>query len=183
MHASEHDDVIWAFAGRRSPALPPAAEAMVRDRLSALLASCAPAAVVGAAACGADLLLLSQALASRDARGRPDVHVVLPTALTRFRADSVAPDWRDRFDATIETVQAIGRLTILDGRTDDPYGHGNAAILDEAEQLGRARGGRVVALVIASPGEGRYATRFVEQARARGHEVRFVDPAAGGAVP
>jgi hypothetical protein len=179
-NASDHDTVVWAFAGRRSPSLPPAAEASVRRRLRALLERCAPVAVVGAAACGADLVLVTEALRLRKARGRPDVHLVLPTPLAQFRSDSVAPAWRERFRTTIEAVQALGHLTILDLGDDDPYGRGNTAIFERAEQVARDRGGRVLALVVASPGAGRYAARFAEQAQARGHLVRYVDPAADG---
>ena len=89
--------MVVAFTGRRSPAL--GDESVVRERLHAYLTRSGPTAVVGAAACGADLLVLEEAL-----RLEIDPEVVLPTPLARFRAESVEPGWRDRFDTVIATT-------------------------------------------------------------------------------
>ena len=66
--------MVVAFTGRRSPAL--GDESVVRERLHAYLTRSGPTAVVGAAACGADLLVLEEAL-----RLEIDPEVVLPTPL------------------------------------------------------------------------------------------------------
>jgi hypothetical protein len=63
----------------------------VRERLARLVEALRPRVVVSAAAAGADLLLLEEALAVKGLA----VHVVLPFAAPRFRETSVA----DRGDA------------------------------------------------------------------------------------
>ena len=118
-----------------------------------------PTAVVGAAACGADLLVLEEAL-----RLGIDPEVVLPTSLARFRAESVEPGWRARFDAVLA---ATGYAEATPEPGEDPFTAGNHAILRAA----RARDDDVVALVITTPGESGYTEAFAHAAVALGVPV------------
>jgi hypothetical protein len=125
------------------------------ERLRRLVTQSQPSAVVGAAACGADLLVLEAALALRARRGRPDVEVILPTPLHTFRLDSVEEPWRHRFDAVVGVLDAEGALHTLDlGSDEEAYRRANERILTCANERADAAGERVVALVVASPGEG-----------------------------
>jgi hypothetical protein len=152
--------VIFAFTGRRSPALDAAAASLVSDRLRTLLILRAPSAVVGAAACGADLLLLEQALRL----SAPELHIILPTPRERFRAESVEPDWRSRFDAVLAEADDV---TDASGGAGDPFLAGNLAILRAATTLAAERGEEAVAVIVASPGEGEYTDHFAHEAALR----------------
>ena len=87
-----------------------------------------------------------------------DPQVVLPTPLARFRAESVEPGWRDRFDAVIATAGHAEATPASDG--EDRFAAGNDAILRAA----LARDDEVVALVIAAPGESEYTEDFARTA-------------------
>ena len=150
--------MVVAFTGRRSPAL--GDESVVREWLHAYLTRSGPTAVVGAAACGADLLVLEEAL-----RLNIDPQVVLPTPLARFRAESVEPGWRDRFDAVIATAGHAEVTPAAEG--EDRFAAGNDAILRAALE----REDEVVALVIASPGESEYTEDFARTADTLGIPV------------
>ena len=150
--------MVVAFTGRRSPAL--GDESVVRERLHAYLTRSGPTAVVGAAACGADLLVLEEAL-----RLNIDPQVVLPTPLARFRAESVEPGWRDRFDAVIATAGHAEAMPASEG--EDRFAAGNDAILRAALE----REDEVVALVIAAPGESEYTEDFARTADTLGIPV------------
>jgi hypothetical protein len=152
--------VIFAFTGRRSPALDAAAATLVSERLRTLLTLRAPSAVVGAAACGADLLLLEEALRLR----APEVHIALPTPRERFREESVEPDWRPRFDAVLAEADDV---TDAAGHAEDPYLAGNVAILRAATTLAAERGEEAVAVIVASPGQGEYSEHFAHEAALR----------------
>lgn len=169
--------MIFAYSGRRSTDIDVPAQALVAERLRKLLTQVAPSAVVGAAACGADLILLEEALRLRARHGRPQVHVVLPTPVDRFRAESVEAGWRERFDDVLATVTAQGgTVEAADGTATDVYAAGNLAILDRAQGLADDAGERAVALVVAAPGAGTYVSRFVDQASLRGIRELRIDP-------
>ena len=154
--------MVVAFTGRRSPAL--GDESVVRERLHAYLTRSGPTAVVGAAACGADLLVLEEAL-----RLEIDPEVVLPTPLARFRAESVEPGWRDRFDTVIATTGHTEAPPVAAG--EDPFTAGNDAILRAALAADKD----VVALIIAAPGESEYTEDFARSADALGVPVTRLD--------
>lgn len=168
--------MIFAYAGRRSDSLPRATREHVQNRLRKLITQAEPSAVVGAAACGADLLLLEEAFRLQAIRGKPDIHVVLPTPVDRFRADSVEPDWRARFDDVIHEVRCRGELTEADGTADDVYAAGNMAIIEAATELAAGRDERAVAVVVAEPGAGAYTERFIRQAALQGIRPLRIDP-------
>ena len=154
--------MVVAFTGRRSPAL--GDESVVRERLHAYLTRSGPTAVVGAAACGADLLVLEEAL-----RLKIDPQVVLPTPLARFRAESVEPGWRDRFDTVLATTGHTEATP--DAAGEDPFTAGNEAILRAA----LAADQDVVALIVAAPGESEYTEGFARSADALGVPVTRLD--------
>jgi hypothetical protein len=168
---------IVAVAGRRidaadaSPRFPLANVAIVAERIRAFLASSGAAALVGSAACGADLIALEEAGALGLAR-----RVVLPFPPDRFRDSSVTDrpgDWGPRYDRLLAELGDGGvRTLLLNGDDDDVYAAVNDAILDDAIALaeGAADGGRVSALVIwdgASRGDGDLTAAFLDRARAR----------------
>ena len=167
--------MILAFAGRRAQALHDVTRS-VRPRIEQLLGDLRPRVVVGGAADGADLMVAEAALRMSDG---PVVHLVLPTAPETFRADSVAPEWRDRFDAVLsEAVRRGGTLTGLGlPAGQDAYRRGNQAILEMAVGF-QDQDERLVVLVIASPGEGRMIEDLVGRAELRGLPILRIDPAA-----
>ena len=103
--------MILAYAGRRAQSLAGDLD-RVAERIRRLLAALQPSAIVGAAADGADVLVLEAALASANA---PTIRVVLPTSRETFAQDSVEPAWRDRFEAVLEEVaRRSGTIRTLD---------------------------------------------------------------------
>ncbi|HXB17108.1 MAG TPA: tetratricopeptide repeat-containing protein [Solirubrobacteraceae bacterium] len=147
----------------------------VARRLQRLLAALGPSAVVGAAADGGDLLVLE---AARGTARAPRLAIVLPTLRGDFRERSVEEDWRARHDTAIDRALEVGELTTLDMPDGtEAYRAANARILERAEQLA-VEADRVVALIVASPGEGAMVEHLAARAAARGRPVIRIDPAA-----
>jgi len=146
----------------------------VAVRIQRLLAALQPSAVAGAAADGADLLVLEAALALANA---PAVHIVLPTAREVFAQDSVEPAWRDRFEAVLEEVERrLGTIRTLDRDPGEAaYRAANQAILDTAARLA-VGGQRSVALVVAREGEGQMVEDLLRRARLAGQPALRIDP-------
>lgn len=176
--------MIIALAGRRIDAVdatqvrfPLSRSATVRDRIRATLMNREASALVGSAACGADLLALDVATELGLRR-----RVVLPFSPQRFRETSVVDrpgDWGVLFDALIHNVTQSGDLAVLgDKEGDDVYAAVNEAILDEAQKLSRSSGESGVLAVIVwdggSRGAGDLTEAFAISARARGIEVAEV---------
>src|SRR5664279_3285300 len=92
--------------------------------------------LVSSAACGADLIGLSEA--GKLGRRR---RVVLPFSREKFRVESVVDrpgEWGQLFDMILDDVSAMGDLVILPGASAvDPYVATNVAIVEEALALGR----------------------------------------------
>ncbi len=164
--------MILAFAGRRAQSI--AGDlAAVALRIRRLLTALAPTAVVGAAADGADLLILEAALEMTDG---PEIHVILPTAEEVFREGSVEAAWRDRFDSAIEQVRRRGTVQSLDlPDGSEAYRRANTAFLDRAGELAHD-GDRAVVLVIAREGEGAMAQNLVDGGRLRNIPSLRIDP-------
>ena len=143
--------MIFALAGRRVDALnatmprfPLANVPLVRGRIRKLLEEHPPYAVVSSAACGADLIALSEARALGVRR-----QIVLPFARDRFRSTSVTDrpgEWGRLFDEVLDDADATGRVLELQEVPDDnAYLVVNRTILDivaawmqERHQSGRA---------------------------------------------
>jgi hypothetical protein len=151
--------MILAYAGRRAQSLTGDPE-QVAERIRRLLAALQPSAVVGAAADGADVLVLQAALASAKP---PAIHVVLPTTRETFAQDSVEPAWRDRFEAVLAEVEGHGGTirTLALHPGEAAYREANRAILDTAAELAAAGGELPVALVVARQGEGQMIEDFL----------------------
>jgi len=165
--------VIVTYAGRRAQSLAGDHE-LVGMRIRRLLANLQPEVVVGAAADGADLLVIEAALEIPEG---PAVHVILPTARDVFREDSVEPGWRDRFDRALERVEGLGgAIETLDLEAGEAaYRRGNQVMLERAEALAGAIQ-RSVALVVAREGEGAMINDLTERARQSNVPVLRIDP-------
>ena len=164
--------MILAYAGRRAASLGGASD-RVAERIRRLIAALRPSAIVGAAADGADLLILEAALAAADG---PAVHVVLPTAREVFVDDSVEEAWRARFEAVLDEVtDRGGTIRSLDREPGEAaYQAANQAFLDAAGEL--AVDGDVAVLVVAHEGEGQMIEDLLARARERGIPSRRIDP-------
>jgi hypothetical protein len=130
-------------------------------------------ALVSSAACGADLIALSEA-GKLGLRRR----VVLPSGREKFRAESVVDrpgEWGGLFDAVVSDVEAKGDLVGLDDYgVADPFSATSRMILDEAVGLGRERHEAIAAAMVwdrVSRGPEDYTAEFGEEARKRGLKV------------
>jgi hypothetical protein len=174
---------VVALAGRRVDApdspdgarFPLHAVPMVGERLRRELERANAGFIVCSAACGADLVALE--VARQLGLGR---RVVLPFDARRFRAVSVADrpgDWGRRFDETIGELRATGDVIVLDGSGEDDeaaFAAANVRILDEAQAIGGAAGGDVLAVVVwegRSRGGNDLTDAFDAEARARSLRV------------
>jgi hypothetical protein len=174
--------MIIALAGRRvdSPEakdtrFPLLNVGIVRERVRALLQENA-AALVSSAACGADLIALSEA-GKLGLRRR----VVLPFERPRFRETSVTDrpgDWGPLFDEVLDTVEAAGDLVVLRaGSDDEAYALANRAILDESLALAKTAHQPVRAVLVwdgKSRGDHDLTEDFGVEARKRGMPVTDV---------
>lgn len=174
--------MIIALAGRRvdSPEakdtrFPLLNVGIVRERVRALLQENA-AALVSSAACGADLIALSEA-GKLGLRRR----VVLPFERPRFRETSVTDrpgDWGPLFDEVLDAVEAAGDLVVLRaGSDDEAYALANRAILDESLALAKTAHQPVRAVLVwdgKSRGDQDLTESFGAEARKRGMPVTDV---------
>lgn len=143
--------MIIALAGRRIDApdaedrrFPPENTDMVRLRLRELFRANRATALVSSAACGADLLALSEAGAAG-----MRLRVVLPFDRRKFRASSVTDrpgDWGALFDRTTNELDAAGDLVVLPGDSegDQAFAAVNHAIFDEAARLASGAGNEAI---------------------------------------
>ena len=176
--------MIYAYTGRRSPSLPADGISRIAERLRRLLAQSEPEAVVGSAACGADLLVLEAALALHAQRGHPRVEVVLPTGAGVFREDSVEPGWRARFDAVLARVRQVGAVHELGmAPGTEAYERANHEIIGHAERLAAELGGRFLVLAVSEPGQGAAVEQLVGAAAVRGARELRIDPRDTSANP
>jgi hypothetical protein len=175
--------VIIALAGRRvdakdasTPRFPLSNVPRVERQLDALFEREGAAALVGSAACGADLLAL--AVAGRRGMRR---RVVLPFDRDRFRVTSVTDrpgDWGPPFDRLLAELDATSDVVTLGmGEDDDPYVATNGIILNEAAALARASGGVVLAVLVwegAPRDDDDVTAAFGDEARRRGWRIEQV---------
>ncbi|MEO8049024.1 MAG: hypothetical protein ABI833_01295 [Acidobacteriota bacterium] len=168
--------MILAFAGRRvdapdaaTPRFPIANLAIVRGRIRKLLQDRAPSDVISSAACGADLIALSEAAALGVVR-----KIVLPFSRDRFRSTSVTDrpgDWGPLYDE----VLGGGEVIELQEEPDDgAYLVVNCTILDMTSALMNEKGQPGSAVLVwegASRGEHDLTEAFGVEARKRGLAV------------
>ena len=169
--------MILAFAGRRVDALnaavprfPLANVPLVRSRIRKLLEEHAPYAVVSSAACGVDLIALSEASALGVRR-----QIVLPFSRGRFRSTSVTDrpgEWGRLFDEVLNDADATGAVLELQEDPDDnAYLVVNRTILDVVATLMNARHQSARAVLVwdgASSGDHDMTEQFGIEARRRG---------------
>ena len=143
---------------------------LVRERIREMLRARAATLLVSAAACGADLLALSEAGALGIRR-----RVVLPFERDRFRETSVTDrpgNWGPVYDQVLNEVAAVGDLLIANPTSKgNEYAAGNLAILDEALRLGGDTSQGVDAVLVwegSSRGEDDNTEHFGVEARKRG---------------
>jgi hypothetical protein len=102
---------------------------LVRQRVRALLHGSAASTMVSSAACGADLIALSEA---RELRLRR--RIILPFVRDRFRITSVADrpgNWGPLYDEILDEAEASGDLIVLVESSDEHgYRVANRVILD-----------------------------------------------------
>lgn len=147
---------VLAFAGRRidapdssAPRFPSQNVARVERALAALFDGRAIAAVVGAGACGADLLILEAARAHG-----VRTHLVLPFEAARFRETSVVDrgaEWGPRFDLALEHAEQHGRVLVIPATTgsdDEAYARTTEVIFEEAARLARELSAARAALAV-----------------------------------
>ena len=177
--------MIIALAGRRVDG-PDANEVRfplqnvvkVRTQLRLFLEDKGATAVVSSAACGADLVALSEA-------GRLGLkrRVILPFERRRFRETSVTDrsgDWGTIYDDVLDAVESEGELITLRGgpeSDDEAYSAVNRAILDETIALARTVQEPATAVLVwdgVSRGEHDLTEEFGIEARRRGLAVAEV---------
>jgi hypothetical protein len=165
--------MIVAYAGRRAQSLGRDPEA-AGLRIRRLLAAIDPRAVVGAAADGADLLVLEAVLQLRDGA---IPHVILPTPRGTFEQDSVDPQWRDRFADALDAVEqrggSIEALELEPGH--DAYRAANKRMLARAAELA-VDSQRAMTLLVARDGEGAMVTDLQHRSETQGVPVLRIDP-------
>jgi len=134
--------MIIALAGRRIDA-PDAKERRfplqnlrsVSKQVRVILEGCRATNLVCSAACGADLIALSEA-GSLGLRRR----IILPFERLRFRSTSVTDrpgDWGVLYDEILDQVEAAGELIILQNTSEkNGYMAASRRILDEALSMG-----------------------------------------------
>jgi hypothetical protein len=175
--------MIIALAGRRvdspdakTPRFPLENVDLVSTRVRALLKESGATTVVSSAACGADLIALSEA-------GKLGLRqkVVLPFERRRFRETSVTDrpgEWGPLYDQVLDAVDAAGDLVVLQNASDDEaYAAANGAILKEAVALAKAVNKSAIAVLIwdgASRGDHDLTEEFGAEARDCGLAVTEV---------
>ena len=172
--------MIIALAGRRVDAadakearLPLENVEIVRQRVRAMFESEAATVMVSAAACGADLIALSEAAELKMRR-----RIVLPSDRAHFRETSVIDrpgDWGPVYDKVLDEVEAAGDLIVVPQKPDDEgYAAANVAILDNALAMAKELHRSVKAALIwdgKSRGENDITKAFGTEARQRGLQV------------
>lgn len=166
--------MIIALAGRRVDAadakqrrFPAENVDMVRERVRVMLQTQCAVALVASAACGADLLALSEA-------GKLGLRrsVVLPFDREKFRTTSVTDrpgDWGPLYDKQLNEVEKNGDLLIVHANSEDnAYAEANHAIVGKALSLGLELQDRVTAVLVwdgKARGEGDLTEEFGVYAR------------------
>jgi tetratricopeptide (TPR) repeat protein len=161
------------------PRFPESQVPFLQRRLARFVDVLRPRIVVSAAAAGADLLLLENALATPGVA----VHIVLPFAASRFRETSVADrgaSWTERYDRVLLVVRQRAECKLIEfaeAPDDAGYRAGNQHLIDHA--MGIAGSDGVLALAVRpSPGRGEPSMTddFAEAARLRGVTAIDIDP-------
>lgn len=122
-----------------------------RDTIAAAYDAIRPGFVFGALAAGADIVVAEIALA-RDAQ----LHVVLPTSIDIFRAESVArfgADWGKRFDRLTEAADIVETLSDSDILSEAGITLGEEVAMGLTIRRARALASEAVALRVRRPAD------------------------------
>jgi hypothetical protein len=174
--------MIIALAGRRVdavdakqhrfPAAPKNVE-IVRERIRIVLQTQAASVLVSSAACGADLLALSEARALG-----LRCKIVLPFDREKFRATSVTDrpgEWGNLYEKVLNDVEKDGDVLVIRPTSQETaYAETNHVIVDEAISLGLELHQTVTAVLVwdrESRGEGDLTEEFGVYARNKGVPV------------
>jgi hypothetical protein len=143
---------------------------LVRNRIRQALIHHGAKIVVSSAACGADLLALTEAGSLKLRRC-----VILPFAREKFRETSVIDrpgDWGALYDQVLDEVEKDeGLVVIAAGSDDEAYAKTNHAIVDQALALGEQHQQPVTAMLVwdkKSRGSGDLTEEFAAYARSQG---------------
>jgi len=172
--------VVIALSGRRIDAFnakdvrfPLRNVDLVGRRIRSMFEADGVKALVTSAACGADLIALSEA----GALGLPR-RIVLPSTRDDFKRNSVLDRpgaWSSLYDEVLEAVSASGNLIVMDRALQRPdYSAASLAILDETAALAKELGDSPAAALIwdgSSRGDHDITEEFGEEARKRGLRV------------
>lgn len=172
--------MIITLAGRRvdaanaeSPRFPLENTALVRSRIREVFEHFDARALVCAAACGADLIALSEAGALGLRR-----RIILPFDRKRFRETSVIDrpgNWGPLYDQVLDQVAATNDLLIKENASEEEgYAAANLAILEESLALARQFDEPVTAVLVwdgRSRGDHDLTEEFGTEARKRGLPV------------
>jgi hypothetical protein len=175
--------MILVHAGNRpdaadrdtAPRFPESNVLDVGNRVGRLLESLEPTWVVTAAAPGADLILLREAL-----RRGISVQVVFPLLEPEFIEEGFAdrdPHWLEMYRSLMSQIPNENIHTTDLSDDEDWYLNGNGLILDAAQAIRPAE--LVVALAIRPPGEEDRPSAtddFADRARVRGLPLIGIDP-------
>jgi hypothetical protein len=154
---------------------------VVRDRVGRLLDALRPSAVVSAAAAGADLIVLEEAI-----RRGLDIHVIMPIATDEFVEQSVSDagvEWVSRFDGVLSHISTHPQCSVIqgDGAADDAWFlAANDELLDRAKAVA---GSEIIVALAVCPPEGEtppsVTDDFVARAGRLGLLVMCIDPRPG----
>jgi hypothetical protein len=175
--------MIIALAGRRVDAVdanpkrfPAELVGVVRERIRIVLQTQGATVLVSSAACGADLLAISEA-GSLGLRRR----IVLPFGREKFRAGSVTDrpgDWGPLYDEVLNEAEKKGDLLVIQPKSEnDAYAETNHVIVEEALSLGLELRQPVTAVLVwdgKSRGEGDLTEEFGVYAGNKGIAVANV---------
>jgi hypothetical protein len=177
VHAGNRIDL----ANRSVARFPSSQVPAVRDRVGRLLDSLRPSGVVSAAAAGADLIVLEEAI-----RRGLDLHVIMPIAPDEFVAESVVDagaEWVDRFDGVLRHISTHPRCSVTQGEGkagDAWYLAANDELLDRAAVVA---GSDIIVALAVRPPEGEnppsVTDDFVARAGRSGLLVMCIDPRPG----
>jgi hypothetical protein len=163
-------------ADRTQPRFPERNVEAVTQRVRALLREWRPRFVLGAAASGADLVVLEAARAEGI-----DARVVLAAPVPRFLETSVASRgeaWVQRFR---ELVDPDGVEVLAEVEDDGIYQRANETMLHRAAELAEP-GEEIVVLVVRPPegGEPSVSDDLAHRAQRHAYRVHDVDPSTAG---
>jgi len=157
------------LAGRRVVRFPSTQVPVVQARIARLLETLRPTDVVSAAAAGADLIVLEEAI-----RLGINVHVVLTVARDEFVEQSVmdaGPEWVTRFESVVRHVSTVDGCSLTES-DDAPDHEWYLAALDQL--LGRAEAlaaNRTIAALTVRPPEGEVPPSVTDDFAARAERI------------